>query len=334
MGKSKSLGFQIHSALNEINLQDKEKRIEIYNREHNTDFSSVGKREFKKSGESIKYIFSKRSSENITEKSKNFVKFLKENYNVKMVREIKPEMCIAYLDTKQGCSNKTISSYKNMLEKISLACSQKFNINGFYTDTVRQHKVQDTYKTNSARVYTNEQIEKIYSFESNRQAEIKTMSFIGCRIAELINIKAEDINLTKHNFITTAKDGKIDTYLTVHIKGKGGKDSYRPILPQYIDFFAELIKDKQPQEKLFNLPTDTKQARQIMSNELRRITKILGFEQTGKNHQFRKYHSQIALNYYINVRGWSREKSETFVIQRHLSHGQERQDLKKIYLYS
>ena len=101
MGKIKSLGFQIHSALNEINLQDKEKRIEIYNREHKTDFLSVGKREFKQTGESINYIFSKRSAKNIAEKSKNFVKFLKENYNIKMVKEITPQMCMAFLDTKK-----------------------------------------------------------------------------------------------------------------------------------------------------------------------------------------------------------------------------------------
>ena len=133
MGKTKSLGFQIHSALAEINLQDKEKRIEIYNREHKTEFLTVGKREFKKTGESINYIFSKRSAENITEKSKNFVKFLKENYNVKMVKEITPQMCVAFLDSKKGCSSKTISAYKNALEKISLACAQKFNINTYFS---------------------------------------------------------------------------------------------------------------------------------------------------------------------------------------------------------
>ena len=158
------------------------------------------------------------------------------------------------------------------------------------------------------------------------------MCFLGCRISEL-DIKAEDVNLTTHKIETTVKDGKIDTFSTVHIKGKGGKDSYRPILPQYREFFEQLIKDKQPQEKLFNLPTDTKKARLVMSNEIRRITKALELPQTGKNHEFRKYHSQVALNY-INVKGWSKEKAERFVIQRHLSHSAERQDLKKIYLYS
>lgn len=38
MGKSKSLGFQIHSALLEINLQDKEKRTDIFNKENDTHY--------------------------------------------------------------------------------------------------------------------------------------------------------------------------------------------------------------------------------------------------------------------------------------------------------
>ena len=333
MGKSKSLGFQIHSALLEINLQDKDKRTDIFNKENNTHYKTVGKREFKQNKTSINYIFSKRSAENITEKSKTFTKFLKENYNVKMVRDITPQMCIAFLDTKQGCSSKTISAYKNALEKISLACSQKFHIQGFYTEDVRTHKVVDTYKTNSSRLYTNKQIEKIYNFESKRQAEIKCMCFLGCRVFELIGIKAEDVNLSKHTFETTPKDGKIDTYNTVKIIGKGGKVSYRPILPQYRSFFQELIRDKQPTEKVFDLPKNEKMARLTMSNEIRRITKALELPQTGKNHEFRKYHCQLAVEYYVS-KGWSREKSETFVIQRHLSHSGERQDLKKIYLYS
>ena len=333
MGKSKSLGFQIHSALAEINLQDKDKRTEIFNKENNTHYKTVGKREFKQNKTSINYIFSKRSAENITEKSKTFTKFLKENYNVKMVRDITPQMCIAFLDTKQGCSSKTISAYKNALEKISLACSQKFHIQGFYTEDVRTHKEVDTYKTNSSRLYTNEQIEKIYNFESKRQAEIKCMCFLGCRVFEMIGIKAEDINLTKHIYTTTTKDGKIDTYNTVKIIGKGGKLSYRPILPQYRSFFQELIKGKQSTEKVFDLPKNEKMARLTMSNEIRRITKELGIAESGKNHEFRKYHCQLAVEYYVS-NGWSREKAETFVIQRHLSHSGERQDLKKIYLYS
>lgn len=332
MGKNKSLGYQIHTALAEINMQNQEKRTEIYNRENGTQFQSVGKREFKKNGTSINYIFSQRTAQCLAEKSKNFVKFLKENYNIKMVKEITPKMCLEYLNTKQGCSKKTVAAYKNMLEKVSIACSKKFGCEQFYTQEVKVHKVEDTYKTNSARIYTNAEIEKIYNYPSDKQNIIKTLCFIGCRIFE-VNIKVKDINLDTHTYTTTAKDGRIDTYSTVHIVGKGGKDSYRVILPQYRAFFEELIKGKNPNDRLFDLPNNPKAIRQIMSNEIRKITKELGLTVSGKNHEFRKYHCQQALEYYIS-KGWSREKAESFVIQRHLSHSGERKDLKQIYLYS
>lgn len=159
------------------------------------------------------------------------------------------------------------------------------------------------------------------------------MSFLGCRVFELINIKVEDINLSRHIYATTPKDGRIDTYNTVKIIVKGGKVSFRPILPQYRQFFQELIKDKQPTEKVFDLPKNEKMARLKMSNEIRRITKALELPQIGKNHEFRKYHCQLAVEYYVS-KVWEREKAEKFVIQRHLSHSSDRQDLKKIYLYS
>ena len=80
MGKSKSLGYQIHSALNVINLQEPEKRTELFNKLNDTDFQYVGKREFKKLGQTKEFIFSKRTAENTTEKAKTFCTFLKEKY--------------------------------------------------------------------------------------------------------------------------------------------------------------------------------------------------------------------------------------------------------------
>lgn len=74
-----------------------------------------------------------------------------------------------------------------------------------------------------------------------------------------------------------------------------------------------------------------KMARLTMSNEIRRITKALELPQTGKNHEFRKYHCQLAVEHYFS-KGWEREKAEKYVIQRHLSHSSERQDLKKIFI--
>lgn len=111
MGKVKTLGYQIYSSLQEINLQDSNKRTEIFNNLNNTDYTHVGKKEFKERGQTTGFIFSRRTAENTVEKAKTFSRFLKENYNIKYVKEITPEMAKAFLDSRNATSQKTISSY-------------------------------------------------------------------------------------------------------------------------------------------------------------------------------------------------------------------------------
>lgn len=319
MGKIKNLGFQIYSALNEINLQDADKRTALFNNINHTDLNYVGKREFKKLGQTKEYIFSKRTAENTVEKSKCFTKFLKENYGIKLVKQITPDMAIAFLKTKEGCSAKTITSYKNMLYKVDYAIQVKFGAESFYTDTVANFKPENTYKSNSTRLYTDNQIQQILSAPSDRANEIRVMALVGCRVHELINLKKSDICFHKH---------------TIHIIGKGGKESFRPLTPQAETFLKDLIKNMNSSDKLFKLPTDEKATRQIMSNEIRRITKSLGLPVSGKNHEFRKYAAQQFCTYLIQEKGWEKEKAREYVSSKFLAHGAGREDIKKIYLDS
>lgn len=319
MGKIKSLGYQIYSALNVINLQESEKRTELFNRLNGTDYQYVGKREFKKLGQTKEFIFSKRTAENTTEKAKTFCNFLKENYGIKLVRDITPEMAIAFLKSKEGCSAKTISTYKNMLFKVSFAIKMKFNIDGFYNKAVEQFKPENTYKSNSQRLYNNEQMEQIINYKSDRQNELKCMAYTGCRVHELINIKVADIDL----------DGR-----TIHIIGKGGKDTFRPLTPQGIQFLKGIIKGKELDGKIFNLPQNEKATRQIMSNEIRKITTALNLPVSGKNHEFRKYAAQQFCSFLIKQKGWDEAKAREFVSSRFLAHGIGREDIKRIYLDS
>ena len=319
MGKIKSIGYQIYSALNEINLQDSDKRTEVFNKLNHTELDYVGKREFKELGQTKEYIFSKRTAENTVEKSKCFTKFLKENYGIKLAKEITPDMAIAFLKTKEGCSAKTITAYKNMLYKVDYAIQLKFGAESFYTDTVANFKPESTYKSISTRLYSDNQIKQILSAPSDRANEMKAMALIGCRVHELINLKKSDIDFHKH---------------TIHIIGKGGKVSFRPLTPQAETFLKNLTKNMSSSDKLFKLPTDEKVTRQIMSNEIRRITKSLDLPVSGKNHEFRKYAAQQFCNYLIQEKGWEKEKAREYVSSKFLAHGAGREDIKKIYLDS
>lgn len=319
MGKIKSLGFQIYSSLQEINLQDINKRTEVFNELNHTDFDSVGKKEFKDLDQNKDYIFSRRTSENTVEKSKTFTKFLKENYNIKYVKEITPEMCISFLDSRKTQNQKTISSYKNMLYKVNIAIQKKFGCSGFYNLDVENYKVQNSEKSNSKRLYSDQDIQKILSVESKYSNELKFMSVLGCRVHELCNIKVKDIDLKN---------------MIVFIKGKGGRPSFRPILPTEINFIKSLVKDKNDNEKVFNVPNDEKKTRQVIGSEIRKITKELGLPISSKCHEFRKYASQIYFNYLVNFCGYSVKDAEEITISKLLSHGENREDLKKIYLRS
>ena len=184
-----------------------------------------------------------------------------------MVREITPDMAIAFLKTKEGCSAKTMTAYKNMLYKVDYAIQLKFGAESFYTDTVANFKPENTYKSNSTRLYTDNQIQQILSAPSELANQLKIMSLVGCRVHELINLKKSDICFHKH---------------TIHIVGKGGKESFRPLTPQAETFLKDLTKNMNSSDKLFKLPTNEKATRQIMSNEIRRITKSLWLPVSGK----------------------------------------------------
>ncbi|MBP3606884.1 MAG: site-specific integrase, partial [Treponema sp.] len=286
-----------------------------------TCYDKVGKREFKKLGQSKEYIFSRRTAENTTEKSKAFINYIKENYNIKYVKEITPEMAKSFLDSRETSSQKTITSYKNMLYKINTAIQLKFGCKGFYNETISNYKLdkENTVKTNSKRLYSDIEIKQILNVDSKYSNELKFMSVVGCRVHELCNIRVKDFDLKN---------------LTVYIEGKGGRPSNRPILPTEINFIKELIKGKGQDERVFNVPLNEQKTRSIIGNEIRRITKFLDLPVSSKCHEFRKYAAQNYYKYLINSCGYSVKDSEEITVSKLLSHGENREDLKKIYLRS
>lgn len=319
MGKTKSLGFQIYSALQEINLQDTSKRTDVFNNLNDTNFDSVGKREFKELGQNKEFIFSRRTAENTVEKSKTFTKFIKENYNIKYVRDITPEMAKSFLDSRNTQNQKTISSYKNMLYKVNVAIQRKFGCQGFYNKEIENYKIDNSEKSNSKRLYSNQDIQKILSVDSKYINELKFMSIVGVRVHELCNIKVKDFDLNN---------------LTVYVEGKGGRPSNRPILPTEINFIKSLIKYKGKDERVFKVPLSEKKTRSIIGNEIRRITKFLDLPVSSKCHEFRKYAAQNYFHYLVNSCGYSVRDAEEITVSKFLSHGANREDLKNIYLRS
>ena len=145
------------------------------------------------------------------------------------------------------------------------------------------------------------------------------MSIVGVRVHELCNIRVKDFDIKN---------------MTVYIEGKGGRPSYRPILPSEISFIKELIKNKGKEERVFNVPINEQKTRQQIGLEIRRITKELELPVSSKCHELRKYASQNYFKYLVNECFYSVKDAEEITVSKLLSHGSDREDLKKIYLRS
>ena len=206
-----------------------------------------------------------------------------------------------------------------MLYKVNVAIQQKFHCKGFWNESISNYKLENAEKSNSKRLYTDNEIKLILLAESKYRNELKFMSIVGVRVHELCNIKVKDFSLKN---------------MTVYIEGKGGRPSHRPILPSEISFVKELIKNKGKEERVFNVPLNEQKTRQQIGGEIRRITKELELPVSSKCHEFRKYAAQNYFKYLVNECSYSVKDAEEIVVSKLLSHGSDREDLKKIYLRS
>ena len=104
-------------------------------------------------------------------------------------------------------------------------------------------------------------------------------------------------------------------------------------MPSEVGFIKSLIKDKEPDEKVFKVSDNEKMARQQKGTEIRKITTNLNIPISSKCHEFRKYAAQQYYSYLLNI-GYSKKDAEEITVSNLLSHGADREDLKKIYLRS
>jgi integrase len=333
--------YQAKSALEEICLIEQEKRDWEYKQVIGIEVVNTSKKDFKEIKKAEGYIFSIRTMKNTLEKVNTFLKWIKDKHRIKYLRDITSEHCKEYFQSNM-VENKasTLKAYKNALMKLSYASEKKFNNTQFYTDEVRNFKckfsngVRTTSISYNKRFYSLEQMNLILNCcKGKYEMPIKVMAYGGLRISELYNLRPEHITLESNETVYTVKDGLINKAFTIYVKGKGGKESYRPIIDN-IEFFRELKNNGQEGQRILKqIPKDSKKARSYVGKALARTAKRLGLPVCYKNHEFRKYFAKTAYDKLIND-GWSRKNAAEFIVNRCLSHGRDRSDLKKIYIFS
>ena len=125
---SKSLFYQFNSALDMCFVLHFDKHSDKHNPQADSDH----------------IIKSLSAKSNLKDFAHDFAAFIKNEYGVKQIKEITPEMCQNYINSKyESSSLQSIKAYKSSLLKISQCANKCFNIPAF----IKYCKIMATTKT-------------------------------------------------------------------------------------------------------------------------------------------------------------------------------------------
>ena len=100
---------------------------------------------------------------NLKDFAHDFAAFIKNEYGVKQVKEITPDMCQSYIERKsaEGCSLKTIKTYASNILKLQKCTSRAFHIPKLdFSVSVDESKIEKT-ETIKQYSFTRQEMEKI-----------------------------------------------------------------------------------------------------------------------------------------------------------------------------
>ncbi len=337
-----SLKHQVYQALSSINVIDDQKKRKVlyekYSGQKANNIAKIGKKQYKSASCSAKVIISISSMKSALKTANNFVFYCKQNEDIKLLKEIKSNMIVEYLQKKkdEGCKPATLKTYYAALKKLNYGIKEKYGGKGFIDKT--NDKMYFGKREIIGRKYSELQIEMVIKgFEGSRyQDAIKIQAALGLRASEIKTFKLDNIQIGKGDSFRHRKFGQIDTTDTVKIIGKGGLIRFVPIQNKYKvyikDFKERYEGNNQPFRRI------TKNAYQ---KKFFRITKKL-FESRAsyRTHEIRKYYAtQLFLDlkkHKEQESGRMLSKEEQDLIKKYvvytLGHSEEREDLIKIYI--
>lgn len=247
---------------------------------------------------------------NLKDFAHDFSAYIRQEYSVKQIKEITPEMCQKYIDYKcENCSLKTVKGYQSNLLKLSKCANKTFNIHTDFSVTIDESKIEKT-ETIKQYSFTNEEIEKILSAPRTCDSlnALKFAFLNGTRVNTLERLEVRHINF-KDNEITIFKD-------------KGGRTRIIEMNEDTAKLLKEQIKGKKPQDKVFNIKKNS-----VNKYLRRRCEKLNICTPSGKIksgcHAIRKL--------------WAEQFAEKNGVEKTmvaLGHSEDRKDLEDTYLHS
>lgn len=332
--KVSNMRNSIKNAIEEINLIDPQEREEVYRRLNGNGTGSIGRHEFKRlTGGAGGFIFSISTMKQTLDNAQRMGAWIKENYGINRLNRIEEHHIISFLDhqKQKGNSPKTLDSYKHAIMKLSKGTEARFGYS-ILTDSIKNYDIGGSVNAVRDRIWTDSQVEQIAdSIRGKYRVDVQIMLKVGLRVHELYQLKGENITLESSETVFTRKDGEIPLANTIKVTGKGGKVSYRPILPEHISFFRELKESHRDNERITNSPRDRKKARNAIGSAIRRTSKKLFGIDKARCHEFRK---TFANKLWSDMReqGFSKEERIAYVLGRGLSHGHSRNELVFNYI--
>lgn len=333
----KGLYAQFFNSMQTINMcNDTEKRTDTYNSITGESKESTNKKDFKNLGISDQYIFSRNTLKNYLSISKDFSKFLKSEYGINRVYDIKPEMALNFLQQKQenGSSAKTLQTYKLALVKLNIAVEKTYKCKGYCwgkNNIIDQFKVEKPQTTE--RRLDNEKITQILeNYKGKYSLVMKIQADLGLRVNEVKNLDIDSFNFTERGTASTRHQQNIETLNTVHLtKGtKGGLERYVPIPQDKVQEYREIIDQFRAEGQIKPFKDLD---RSNYDKAIKRQAEKLGFGSLGSSHEFRKFYA--SMRYETETQNLNSEKEKREIaknIVRDLGHSRERNDLIHIYI--
>ena len=330
MGKKKSLFYQFASSISDSESGHK-KFVDKHSQKAQTEQEKQPWR-----------VYSFSAKNNLLDTAHNLSSYLKENYNIAMVKEISSDMCQSWLDhcAKSGCSISTLESYKSNLNKLSHIINRHFGLHKDFSTTVKHDLIID--KTSPREfALSKEEIEMVKASivkPCNSSNYFLFASFCATRINSVEKLMCRDIIFNKTSSYS----------VTVNVIGdKGNRDrSFTIQDKEFYKLCRSLVSNKNPNDLVFGgIKKDS--ANRWLNRRLQKLkiaiptNKCIGGQLLYKkgNHSVRKYaiqeYCKKQYNYYIE-NGYSpddaKKQAEKDCCVR-LGHGSEgRGDIIKIYL--